>query len=619
MTRRSLATCTSVTTPTWTSSSTCRSATTAACRHPVGLLAGAADPASSRRPAANLLSTQDPRGSRSSSELLHRHCQAVPESAAPTSRTLLAAARQVPAGASSRLPNPVRRGARRPHQPVPTAGTRPAAALDPRPSELPPAAGRTATASAGPAFGPRAARPTRPAATGSTTPASAQPAHPGMVAGPVITSSHQGAAARLRAHHAARRQLRRRPLRAAGPAGPRHVVQRDSALPRTPAASSPGALVSYRGVPDRRGPAARSSPSTASTSYLSIDKGRDAIPADTLARGRQPLGCRGAVRRPASRRSSSGPYLHNGSEIATDDTAIAAARRSSCSATSSNTVDSVHRESLNTVVDQLGLAFAGTGHDLHQIIDTCTSFIHTANDNFDITTALISDGNTVLRRPDRLRRASAVFARDLTLFSGTLAGHDRDLRASIDNGSATATELRDVPRAEPGRPRLADQQPGHHRRRRHPNLPGVRQVLVALPLRRRGRGSPWSPSRPRRAYDAHFGLVLTTTPVCATAATRAPTPGSPLDGSNRPMNETRPLHRAGDPESTPAVPQNAAGPHRRVLPLHRWSLYDPATATDLGRRRAARLADPAALPPTRLGEESWKWLLLQPLTRPVIR
>ena len=34
------------------------------------------------------------------------------------------------------------------------------------------------------------------------------------------------------------------------------------------------------------------------------------------------------------------------------------------------------------------------------------------------------------------------FTRDLALFSGTLAANDKNLRALIDNGSATANELR---------------------------------------------------------------------------------------------------------------------------------------------------------------------------------
>ena len=52
--------------------------------------------------------------------------------------------------------------------------------------------------------------------------------------------------------------------------------------------------------------------------------------------------------------------------------------------------------------------------------------------------------SAMARYSSRIASASAIrsFARDLRLFSGTLAGHDRDLRRVIANGSVTATELR---------------------------------------------------------------------------------------------------------------------------------------------------------------------------------
>ena len=71
----------------------------------------------------------------------------------------------------------------------------------------------------------------------------------------------------------------------------------------------------------------------------------------------------------------------------------------------SDTVESVDKESLATTVDELGQAFAGTGEDLQRIIDTGNSFIKTADDNFDVTTALIRDSNTVLQDAGRLRPA----------------------------------------------------------------------------------------------------------------------------------------------------------------------------------------------------------------------
>ena len=83
----------------------------------------------------------------------------------------------------------------------------------------------------------------------------------------------------------------------------------------------------------------------------------------------------------------------------------------------------------------MGKAFDGTGEDLGRIIDTGNSFIQAANDNFDVTTALIRDSNTVLK--GQVASASAIreFARNLALFSGTLAGsRPRPARRSSTTG-----------------------------------------------------------------------------------------------------------------------------------------------------------------------------------------
>ena len=63
----------------------------------------------------------------------------------------------------------------------------------------------------------------------------------------------------------------------------------------------------------------------------------------------------------------------------------------------SNTVESVDKDDLRTVVTEAGTAFRGTGENLGRIIDTSNAFIESANESFDVTTALIKDGNTVLR------------------------------------------------------------------------------------------------------------------------------------------------------------------------------------------------------------------------------
>ncbi len=105
-------------------------------------------------------------------------------------------------------------------------------------------------------------------------------------------------------------------------------------------------------------------------------------------------------------------------------------------------VNSVPQDDLRTVVSELGAGFKGSGEDLAQIIDTSDSFIKAANENFDVTTALIRDSNTVLRTQSDKGSAIRSFAQNLALFSGVIADNDQSLRALIDNGSATANELR---------------------------------------------------------------------------------------------------------------------------------------------------------------------------------
>ena len=275
----------------------------------------------------------------------------------------------------------------------------------------------------------------------------------------------------------------------------------------------------------------------------------------------------------------------------------------------------MNQRSLRTTVHELGLAFAGTGPDLQRIIDTGTSFIHTANRNFDVTTALIRDGNTVLKGQVASSSAIRSFARDLRLFSGTLAGHDRDLRRVIDHGSVTATQLRTF--LEDNRVDLADlinnlvttgdivvPAPA-----RHPPDPG------RLPLRRGGRLHRRLEVTRRPACTTRTsGWCSPTTRRCATRATRAPTPRPPQDGSNRPMNVRA---RCTEPASQSDARGAQHAPANRPAAAYRAPVaaYDPTTGRlAWGHRLQPTLTDPGSPAPATLGKESWRWLLLQPLT-----
>jgi phospholipid/cholesterol/gamma-HCH transport system substrate-binding protein len=373
-----------------------------------------------------------------------------------------------------------------------------------------------------------------------------------------------------------------------------------------------GGLVSYRGV--RIGEVQKLVLTHDGVdAYLDIDHGWNGkIPSDSLA----VVGNRSAVGEQyvdLQPQTDNGPYLRDGSQIPTNDTRTPLPTQKLL-ADISNTVESVNQKSLRTTVHELGTAFGGTGQDLQRIIDTGTAFIHDANRNFDVTTALIRNGNTVLHGQIASSDAIRSFARDLSLFSGTLAGHDRDLRRVIDNGSVTATQLRtflddnkiDLASLINNLVTTGDIVVQH--------LPGLRQVLVLYPYVVEGGFTVVSKSPETGLYDAHFGMVMTNDPPVCHGGYQSTDTRPPQDGSNRPMNVNAGCTEPGsksNPRGAQHAPSNRPGAAYRV-PV---ASYDPTTQRlTWGSRVPSRLADPGSPAPASLGEETWKWLLLQPLT-----
>jgi phospholipid/cholesterol/gamma-HCH transport system substrate-binding protein len=342
---------------------------------------------------------------------------------------------------------------------------------------------------------------------------------------------------------------------------------------------------------------------------LEVDNAYDDIPEDSLA----VVGNRSAVGEQyveLQPQVDSGPYLREDSEIANEDTRTPIPTQKLL-ADISNTVSSVDQQALATTVHEMGAAFAGTGEDLQRIIDTGDSFINEANENFDVTTALIRDSNTVLRTQVDSAGAIRNFASQMSLFSSALAGSDPALRKLIDEGSVAATELRTF--LEDNQVDLGElinnllttgQVVVEH-------LPGVRQLLVIYPYVVEGGFTVVSKSPDTGLYDAHFGLILTTNPVCHRGYEGTDT-RPPQDGSNRPMNVNA---RCTEPPTT----SNARGAQNlgRAGAAYRAPIasYDPDTGRLLWGSKAHQDDSQAAAPaPSSFGEDSWKWLFLQPLT-----
>ena len=145
------------------------------------------------------------------------------------------------------------------------------------------------------------------------------------------------------------------------------------------------------------------------------------------------------------------------------------------------------------------------------------------------------------------------------------------------------------------------------------HLDGIEQLLVIYPYVVEGGFTVVSKSPDTGLYDAHFGLILTTEPICKQGYQSTDT-RPPQDGENRPMNEQA---RCTEPPSM----SNARGaqniyprPAASYDPDSVVASYDPETGElDWGDEPPAELASPGSVAPPTLGKESWKWLFLQPL------
>lgn len=335
--------------------------------------------------------------------------------------------------------------------------------------------------------------------------------------------------------------------------------------------------------------------------YLDIDNGWKDIPAATRAvvDNRSAVGEQYVDLQP---KTDAGPFLDNGSQIATADTAVPLATEKLLG-DAATTVDSVNKNALRTTVHSLGTAFQGTGPALQQILDTGTSFIQAANQNFDTTRNLIRDGNTVLRTQVDSESAIRSFSRNLSLFSGTLAGDNADLIKLIQNGSAGANELRTF--LDENKVNLSEliSEALTTGQILNAHLAGLKQVLVVYPYVVEGGFTVVAKQPDTGLYDAHFGLILNTQPVCH-AGYEGTRQRSPSDRNT--VNFNTNAHC-----SEPITEGNVRGAQNAPRAV---ASYNETTHRVTWGTPAPSSARPGTPAPAALGADNWKWLYLEPLT-----
>ncbi|MDT7704557.1 MAG: phospholipid/cholesterol/gamma-HCH transport system substrate-binding protein [Pseudonocardiales bacterium] len=199
-----------------------------------------------------------------------------------------------------------------------------------------------------------------------------------------------------------------------------------------------GADVTYRGVS-----VGRVGPLTLTASgvdvQLDIDKSAPQIPADTAAavRDLSAIGEQYVDLQPAT---DGGTMLAAGSVIPQNRTTVPVSVEDLV-VSLDDFVKTVPLDSLRTVVDQLGMAFANTAQPLQKLLDTSNEFTKAAQDALPQTTALLRDGRTVLTTQNETSGQFKDFSRSLAQLAAQLKTSDPDLRSLIANAPEAGNQI----------------------------------------------------------------------------------------------------------------------------------------------------------------------------------
>lgn len=335
------------------------------------------------------------------------------------------------------------------------------------------------------------------------------------------------------------------------------------------------------------------------TATLAIEKSAEQIPAATRAvvANKSAVGEQYIDLQP---KSNKGPYLRDDSKIARAETEIPL-DTSTLLIDLNSLVNSVDKQNLKTVVNELGTAFDGTGRDLATIIDTSNAFIETADANFDVTAELIKNSQSVLQTQIDKEDDIKTFSTNLALLSDTLKSSDRDLRTVVDQGPVTAQRLRQVIGANADDLGLLINNLRTTNKIAVKYINGARALLILYPYVVEG-GFSVATKDANGQFEAHFGLVFKPMEKNCTDGYRKER--DPGDVEEIPF-DTKIRCNLPPAKAVPRDSKNSKFNRSSVVGV--YDVDDKKLVPTDSQESEFSVPDPEVF-----GKDSWKWLLVGP-------
>jgi len=357
-------------------------------------------------------------------------------------------------------------------------------------------------------------------------------------------------------------------------------------------------------------------------------KGGSRIPADTRAvvANRSAVGEQYVDLQPRHR---GGPFVAAGGHITVANTATPI-HTETVLLNLNRLVNSVDKNDLAIVIDELGAAFAGSGRDLQAIIDSGDSLTRAAVAALPETLQLIDNGDTVLDTQRSSGSAIKSFSTDLANLSATLRTSDGDLRKVLDNGIVSSQQLDQLLRTNGPditallANLLTTAQVTVAR------IDGLEHVLVTYPVNVSG-GYTVVPGD----GTTHFGLVLNASdPPACTKGYGGTKIRTPSETSNVPANtdarcteprgaktsvrgaQNAPRPAGGQARTTPGG-SSGTGADLKKAPVSSSYIagYDPTSGLAYAAGQEPLVFGASGGQEQAFGKDSWQWLLLSPLSK----